>query len=67
VVATDTLSASVLLAGAIAMPALAFDIRPDPDSTEGSVRIDGHSRELTCDRPKPSRPAIARTWFAPSF
>ena len=36
-------------------PALAFDIRPDPDSTEGSVRIDGHSRELACDRSKNHR------------
>jgi hypothetical protein len=36
-------------------PALAFDIRPDPDSTEGLIRIDGHSREAVCDRSKNHR------------
>jgi hypothetical protein len=46
---------SLLFAGAIIAPALAFDIRPDPDSTEGLVRIDGHSRELACDRSKNHR------------
>jgi hypothetical protein len=36
-------------------PALAFDIRPDPDSTEGSVRVDGHGREPACSRAKEHR------------
>jgi hypothetical protein len=42
--------ASILLAGVLAVPAFAFDIRPDPDSTEGSLRVDGHDRALACDR-----------------
>jgi hypothetical protein len=37
------------------LSAFALDIRPDPDSTEGSVRIDGHSRELAGDRSKNHR------------
>jgi hypothetical protein len=40
-------------------PAFAFDVRPDPDSTEGSVRIDGHTRELACDRSKNHRGPMA--------
>jgi hypothetical protein len=47
--------AAVVLASILVAPAFAFDIRPDPDSTEGSVRIDGHSRELACDRSKSRR------------
>jgi hypothetical protein len=39
-----------LIADVLATSAFAFDIRPDLDSTEGSVRIDGHSREPACDR-----------------
>ena len=56
VVATITkLFSVILIASALAAPALAFDTRPDPNSTEGSVRIDGHSRELACDRAKNHR------------
>jgi len=29
--------------------ACAFDVRPDPDKTGGSVRIDGHDRQLVCN------------------
>jgi hypothetical protein len=47
--------AAALIACAVAAQAMAFDIRPDPDSTEGSVRIDGHSREIACDRSKTHR------------
>jgi hypothetical protein len=49
------LFAAILIASALPSPAFAFDIRPDPDSTEGSVRIDGRSRELTCDRSRNRR------------
>jgi hypothetical protein len=56
VVATITkLFAVIPVASALAAPAFAFDIRPDLDSTEASVRIDGHSRELACDRTKSHR------------
>jgi hypothetical protein len=51
----DKFFTAVLVFGLLVDPALAFDIRPDPDSTEGSVRIDGHSRELACDRSKNHR------------
>jgi hypothetical protein len=51
------LLAVILLVGEFTGQALAVDIRPDPQSTEGSVRIDGHSRELVCDPfQKPSWP-----------
>jgi hypothetical protein len=49
-VAITNLLAVAAIGGVLVMPAFAVDIRPDPQSTEGSVRIDGHSRELTCDR-----------------
>ena len=42
------LLASVFIGGVLVARSFAFDIRPDPDSTEGSVRIDGHSRETAC-------------------
>jgi hypothetical protein len=34
----DKFFTAVLVFGLLVDPALAFDIRPDPDSTEGSVR-----------------------------
>jgi hypothetical protein len=55
VVIISKLFAAVAIAGMLVAPAMAFGIRPDPDSTEGSVRIDGHSRRLTCDRSKNHR------------
>jgi hypothetical protein len=45
-------TAAIVLAG-IALPALPFDIRPDPDSTEGSVR--GHDRAAACGHAKEHR------------
>ena len=36
-------------------PAFAFDVRPDPDSTEGAVRIDGHDRAAACNHGKEHR------------
>ena len=54
-VPTNKLIASFLVIGVLVAPALAFDVRPDPDSTEGAVRINGHSRELACDRSKNHR------------
>jgi hypothetical protein len=50
VASINKLLVALVLPGALVAPAFALDIRPDPDSTEGSVRIDGHSRELACDR-----------------
>jgi hypothetical protein len=45
-----------LLAGVMMLaPAIAFEIRPDPDSTEGSVRIDGRDIALTCGHAKEHR------------
>ena len=38
---------------------LRIDTRSDPDSTQGSVRIDGHSRERACDRSKNRRGPMA--------
>jgi hypothetical protein len=48
---------TVLIVAAIAftVPARAFDVRPDPDSTQGSVRIDGHQIAMTCGHAKEHR------------
>jgi hypothetical protein len=54
-VAIINLLAFACVVGVLMVPACAFDIRPDPDSTQGTVRIDGHSRELACDRSKNHR------------
>jgi hypothetical protein len=48
--AITNLLAVACVGGVLVVPAFAVDIRPDPDSTQGSVRIDGHSRELASDR-----------------
>jgi hypothetical protein len=39
----------------VTFPAFAFDIRPDPGSTEGAVRIDGHDRATACGHAKEHR------------
>jgi hypothetical protein len=36
-------------------PAFAFEIRPDADSTEGSVRLNGHDRTLACGHARDHR------------
>jgi hypothetical protein len=56
--AITNLLAVASIGGVLGASAFAFDIRPDPQSTEGSVRIDGHSRELACDRSKSHRGPI---------
>ena len=48
------LLAAIVLAG-VAAPAFAFDVSPDPDSTEGSVRIGGHDRAVACGHAKEYR------------
>jgi hypothetical protein len=54
------LFAVTVLAGTlIAVPAFSFEIRPDRDSTEGSVRIDGHDRALFCGQGKEHRGAMS--------
>jgi hypothetical protein len=52
---TSRFIVTIAVAGILVVPAFSFDIRPDQDSTEGSVRIDGHSLELACDRSKNHR------------
>jgi hypothetical protein len=49
------LFSSILIASALAGPALAFDIRPNPNLTGGSVRIDGHDVTATCGHSKEHR------------
>ena len=51
---TTNLLAAIVLAG-VAAPAFAFDVSPDPDSTEGSVRIGGHDRAVACGHAKEYR------------
>lgn len=40
---------ALIATAALVTPALAADIRPDPDLTDGSVRIDGHAIATACD------------------
>ena len=43
------LVAIAFLAGALAAPAFAFETRPNPNITGGSVRVDGHDLNTICD------------------
>ena len=52
------LLAAIVLAG-VAAPAFAFDVSPDPDSTEGSVRIGGHDRAAACGHAKEYRGPVS--------
>ena len=52
---TSRALAIVLLAGALAAPAFAFEVRPNPNLTGGSVRIDGHDVNATWGHAKAHR------------
>jgi hypothetical protein len=49
---------SALLACTLATSALAFEIRPNPNLTGGSVRIDGHVVSATCGHSKQHRSSM---------
>jgi hypothetical protein len=49
------LFAITLLAAALGAPAFAFDPRPNPNLTSGSVRINGHDVSATCRHLKAHR------------
>ena len=53
------LLAIILLAGALAAPAFAFDTRPNPNLTGGSVRVDGHDVQATCGHAKAHRGSMS--------
>jgi hypothetical protein len=55
VATTSKLFAIGVLAAALAQPAFAFDVRPNPNLTSGSVRIDGHDVNDTCGHSKAHR------------
>jgi hypothetical protein len=58
VVAVGTISKSLaifLLADTLAAPAFAFDVRPNPNLTGGSVRIDGQDAHSACGQSKAHR------------
>jgi hypothetical protein len=44
----------------LAAPASAMDVRPDPQNTEGSVRMDAHNIAMTCGYAKERRGAMTR-------
>ena len=46
---------AIVMAGVLATPTLAFDVRPNPNLTGGSVRIDGHDIKTTCGQSKAHR------------
>jgi hypothetical protein len=47
--------ATFLLAGVLVSPAFAFDVRPNPNLTSGSVRVDGHDPHSACGQSKAHR------------
>jgi hypothetical protein len=57
---TAKLFAVALLAGALAARAFAFETRPDPNITGGSVRLDGHDLNTTCGHAKEHRGSLRR-------
>jgi hypothetical protein len=59
VATTSKLLAIILFAGALAAPAFAFDTRPNPNLTGGSVRIDGHDVHATCGHSKAHRGSMS--------
>jgi hypothetical protein len=62
VATTATLFAAALLAGALAARAFAFETRPNPNTTGGSVRIDGHDLSTTCGHAKEHRGSLRRAF-----
>jgi hypothetical protein len=46
---------AITLAGVLATPAVAFEVRPNPNITSGSVRIDAHDVNATCGHSKSHR------------
>jgi hypothetical protein len=55
----NKLLAIILLVGAVATPAFAFDTRPNPNLTGGSVRIDGHDANAACGQSKAHRGSMS--------
>ena len=47
------------MVGVLAAPAFAFDVRPNPDLTGGSVRIEGHDVNTTCGQARAHRGSIS--------
>jgi hypothetical protein len=50
---------AIVLAGVLAEPAFAFEVRPNPNLTSGSVRIDGHDLNTTCGQSKAHRGSMS--------
>jgi len=50
---TISKSLATFLLVALATPAFAFDVRPNPNLTSGSVRIDGHHAHSACGLQSP--------------
>jgi hypothetical protein len=59
-VSTIIKTLAILLLIAPATPSFAFDVRPNPDLTGGSVRIDGHDARAACGQSKAHRGAMTR-------
>jgi len=58
---TRKLLAFFVLVGVLAAPAFAFEVRPNPNITGGSVRIDGHDVNTTCGHSKAHRGSMSHT------
>ncbi len=55
---SKTLAVLLLMLIVLATPSGAFDARPDPNLTGGSVRIDGHDARAACGQAKAHRGAM---------
>jgi hypothetical protein len=53
------LFAILVLANFLTIPAFAFETRPNPNLTSGSVRIDGHDVNATCGQSKAHRGSMS--------
>jgi hypothetical protein len=49
----------ILLVGALAPAAFAFEVRPNPNLTGGSVRVDGHDMQAACGHSKAHRGSMS--------
>jgi hypothetical protein len=60
VASVSKLTTIVLINAALADPAFTFEVRPNPNLTSGSVRIEGYDVNPTCGHSKAHRGSMSR-------
>lgn len=61
-IAPAKLLAVAVLSGVFAARAFAFETRPNPNTTGGSVRLDGHDLSTTCGHAKQHRGSLSHAF-----